>query len=869
MNNLNQNPLFDKVAAGYVFGTIMHEPHLLSLNDKYLLNEDDFIGKLNKIIFGAIYNLSHKGAEKITPLDVDVYLASYDVQHQTFVNDGGKDYLDNVYALTEEFSMATFEFQYERVKKFSTLRELRSKGIDVSEFYNPSFINQVEEENRFNALTIEQILSKVRDKVQLVENHNLAIRTEGKYAFEGVKDLLNSFKVIPELGFRLEGDIFNYATRGARLGKLYMYSAPSGGGKALPNSVIIPMYDGSWKSVGEISVGDVLIDRLGNPTKVLQIFPQGKRDVYKVTFKDGRTALCNNEHLWSYNILKQKSNRFYTKTLQEIIDEGVKTGYKNSDGAFKFLVPINEPIQYSKKDLKIDPYLLGLMIGDGSFRQNTSNKSIQFSTKDIELVNTIVKITGWIPKKGSVNNYTYYFADKESGKNIFVEDFLSDYPELINDYSYDKSIPTDFLHSSIEDRWSLLQGLMDTDGSVDVKGRCSFCSTSKKLIENVKQLIFSLGMRCTVGIDKRDKYTEGCCYKLCITAQPEKKLKMFRLSRKLQRVQEYLSSTKRFEKNTHNAIVNIEKLDYQEEMTCFYVDNDEHLFLMNDYIVTHNTRTMVGNACSIAFPRIENGYVCEPEELQPVLFVATEMQPDEIQTLILAWISGVNEEKILLNTCTDDELMLIDKAVYIMEKYKTNFIIENISDPTVQSVKSVITNHIITNNIQYIFYDYIFTSPGLMAEFKASNLREDVVLMMLSNTLKEIAAEKNVFIMTASQLNGDWAKTTIRNANTLRGAKSLADKIDCGMIGVRGVKEEVEHVIPYCESKGYPVPNMVIDIYKNRRGKLCDVKIFRLFDYGTCRTKDIVVTTNSTYEVIDDRFIFGYQIKRTEVQKYV
>lgn len=512
MNNLNQNPLFDKVAAGYVFGTIMHEPHLLSLSDKYLLNEDDFIGKLNKIIFGAIYNLSHKGAGKITPLDVDVYLASYDVQHQTFVNDGGKDYLDNVYALTEEFSMATFEFQYERVKKFSTLRELRSKGIDVSEFYNPSFINQVEEENRFNALTIEQILSKVRDKVQLVENHNLAIRTEGKYAFEGVKDLLNSFKAIPELGFRLEGDIFNYATRGARLGKLYMYSAPSGGGK---------------------------------------------------------------------------------------------------------------------------------------------------------------------------------------------------------------------------------------------------------------------------------------------------------------------------------------------------------------------TRTMVGNACSIAFPRIENGYVCEPEELQPVLFVATEMQPDEIQTLILAWISGVNEEKILLNTCTDDELMLIDKAVYIMEKYKTNFIIENISDPTVQSVKSVITNHIITNNIQYIFYDYIFTSPGLMAEFKASNLREDVVLMMLSNTLKEIAAEKNVFIMTASQLNGDWAKTTIRNANTLRGAKSLADKIDCGMIGVRGVKEEVEHVIPYCESKGYPVPNMVIDIYKNRRGKLCDVKIFRLFDYGTCRTKDIVVTTNSTYEVIDDRFIFGYQIKRTEVQKYV
>ena len=80
-------------------------------------------------------------------------------------------------------------------------------------------------------------------------------------------------------------------------------------------------------------------------------------------------------------------------------------------------------------------------------------------------------------------------------------------------------------------------------------------------------------------------------------------------------------------------------------MTCFLVDNNEHLFLMNDYIVTHNTRFMVGNACAISLPYIENGKIIVREGLEKVLFVATEMSADEIQTLVLAYVSGINEEK--------------------------------------------------------------------------------------------------------------------------------------------------------------------------------------------------------------------------------
>ena len=239
------------------------------------------------------------------------------------------------------------------------------------------------------------------------------------------------------------------------------------------------------------------------------------------------------------------------------------------------------------------------------------------------------------------------------------------------------------------------------------------------------------------------------------------------------------------------------------------------------------TRCMVGNACPIAFPKIENGKVISRPDLSKVLFIATEMQKDEIQTLLLSWISGVNEEHILLNTCTEEERRLLSIAVNIMEKYQHNFIIEIVTDPGVAKLKRMITNYIIEQDVQYIFYDYIFTSPSLMAEFPS--VREDVALMMLSNTLKELAAEYNVFIMTGSQLNGEWAKTTVRNANLLRGAKALADKIDVGVIGVLATPEEVDNIRGYLTAKNLPTPNVVMDIYKNRRGKMNNIKIFRLF----------------------------------------
>ena len=277
------------------------------------------------------------------------------------------------------------------------------------------------------------------------------------------------------------------------------------------------------------------------------------------------------------------------------------------------------------------------------------------------------------------------------------------------------------------------------------------------------------------------------------------------------------------------------------------------------------TRVMVGNACPIAFPRIEKNKIISRPEMKKVLFIATEMQKDEIQTLILSWISGVNEEHILLNTCSPEEKKLLRIAVQIMEKYSDNFIIEIVTDPGVAKLKRMITNYIIEQKIEYIFYDYIFTSPSLMAEFPS--VREDVALMMLSNTLKELAAEYNVFIMTGSQVNGQWAQTTIRNATMLRGAKALADKIDVGIIGVLATPEEVENAEIVLRERGLRTPNVVMDIYKNRRGKMNNIKIFRYFDYGTCRSEDLLAT-HQDYSDLGPLPKLEYELITEELDSY-
>jgi replicative DNA helicase len=106
------------------------------------------------------------------------------------------------------------------------------------------------------------------------------------------------------------------------------------------------------------------------------------------------------------------------------------------------------------------------------------------------------------------------------------------------------------------------------------------------------------------------------------------------------------------------------------------------------------TRYLVGNACAISLPYIENGRIIKREHLKPILFIATEMGADEIQTLIISYISGVNEEKILLGSYSIEEERRIEVALEIVEKYGHNFVIETMPDPSMAMLRAKMAKYI-------------------------------------------------------------------------------------------------------------------------------------------------------------------------------
>lgn len=300
-------------------------------------------------------------------------------------------------------------------------------------------------------------------------------------------------------------------------------------------------------------------------------------------------------------------------------------------------------------------------------------------------------------------------------------------------------------------------------------------------------------------------------------------------------------------------------------------------YLISGASGTGKTRQMVGHACTIAFPerydtKINRWVVTGSGD--KILFFATEMEKEEIQTMILAHISGINEDKILNNYYeTPEEKQRVYDALKIMDYYKDNFIFVRVGDPSIGQIKTLIRKEVLKYNIGYVFYDYIFSSPGLLAEYKDLNLREDVILMMTSIALKDLANELNIFMMSGTQLNEKWKEYKgIRDYNLIRGSKAIADKIDVGGISLPLTEEEHEMVDNIAINLGKDIPTQVQDMYKIRRGKYNRVRIWSKVDLGTCRTEDLFLTDTSgnIINIVVNKYLFKDEMNsiiNKEVQK--
>lgn len=260
------------------------------------------------------------------------------------------------------------------------------------------------------------------------------------------------------------------------------------------------------------------------------------------------------------------------------------------------------------------------------------------------------------------------------------------------------------------------------------------------------------------------------------------------------------------------------------------------------------TRSMVADSANFACNRIYHeqfGWIKNGIS-QPTVYITTEQDLSEVQQMLLAFLSEVDEDHIVKGQYLDGEEERVLEAAKIIQE--SPLWIECVPDFSMRDIENIIKRYIKDKNVKYIVYDYIMTTLKILAEItKQTNgvkLREDNILFMLSTRLKDLANKYGVFIMTSTQLSGNWRESDTPDQSLLRGAKSIADKVDCAMILLPVSDEDLEKLEPILASNiNFQTPNLKISVYKNRGGAYKGIYLWAKANLGVCRIHPQFCTT--------------------------
>lgn len=353
-----------------------------------------------------------------------------------------------------------------------------------------------------------------------------------------------------------------------------LYHGSRGPGKGLPLDEPVYTEKGPCP-IGELKVGDSVACPDGTCSKIIGVYPQGIRPVYEITFFDGSISRCDDQHIWPIHVQDGNSSGskleygYSLMTMDQVID-------RFNSNSCKLHVPTLDSLRMrykvhsSNNKLPVDPYLLGLILGDGTFSQQGS-----FCTIDNQLAEYVLAHGGkrWANDSRNELQNIGFGKELQSGlSKLNMKDCRSE----------TKFIPEQYLHHSDENRLSVLQGLMDTDGTIDKKGYITFTSISEDLSKGVQYLVRSLGGNAT--LNRKNSYFNGTQYKDCfeVYIQPGNKFVPFRLERKVSRIKPYMH------KKLWKRIESIVRLE-DAETVCIKIDHPLGLFITRDFVVTHNT----------------------------------------------------------------------------------------------------------------------------------------------------------------------------------------------------------------------------------------------------------------------------------------
>lgn len=332
-------------------------------------------------------------------------------------------------------------------------------------------------------------------------------------------------------------------------------------------------------NMGDLKVGDLVMNPDGYSCKIIEINEQGEQEVFEVELQDGRKIRCGENHLWS--TINATRGKLHIKTTKEYSKLKLKQGSKGKE-FYPYKLPSLRPLDFERPPGNIDPYVLGVLLGDGYI----CGSQIKFSTADQFIIDEVQRrLPEYEIIPGSAK-YQYVIKSKTKG----IHELGRELKQLgVRVKAENKFIPEEYKYAPIEYRMELLQGIMDTDGSC-TNGACNFVSTSEKLVDDVMFICRSLGMRCKKSreIEGRTNVDFGNGYhsntlphwELTITTEEN----IFKLPRKLERL-------RHDRKYNYNGIglKSIKSLGYKEKQRCIIVDHDNSLYITRDFVPTHNS----------------------------------------------------------------------------------------------------------------------------------------------------------------------------------------------------------------------------------------------------------------------------------------
>ncbi|WP_419994820.1 PhoH family protein [Streptomyces boninensis] len=363
-------------------------------------------------------------------------------------------------------------------------------------------------------------------------------------------------------------------------------------GRAQPRWMKVLTPEG-WRPIGDLQVGDLVMGSNGEPTPVLGVYPQGEKDVYRVSAQDGSWTLACGEHLWTVRTAsdRRRNKPWRVMETQEMI------GDLRAAHARRYELPmLTAPVEFPARDVPMDGYALGLMLGDGCM---TGSTTPSFATADRELATALDEaLPGVTVKSRGGVDYTLNRV-RQPGEVITLENPVTGILrklDLIGARSCSKFVPDDYLYNTAEIRLAVLQGLLDSDGGPvaqkDRTCRIQYTTTSVLLRDDVIELVQSLGGVAYSRVRRKDGRKPGLAngrpvpYRRdahVIDIRLPEGIEPFRLARKRDRYHAAGGGGRpmRFIDDIQPA--------GREETVCIQVAAEDSLYVTQDYLLTHNT----------------------------------------------------------------------------------------------------------------------------------------------------------------------------------------------------------------------------------------------------------------------------------------